>query len=176
MTVNVFLERTFDAPLTPQDVVGSGRHSAWCFELHRVQWHGSFLARDGRALVCRFEAPDLESARIALRTAGADVERMWLGSVAGGGPSATANVVVARPFPAPARFEDVAALEKAKAWCLEAHRVAYSHTYYSRDGTRMLCFYAAPDAEAVRFAQREAEMPHDAVWAGVPIEPAAPVA
>lgn len=173
MTANVFLERTFEQPLTAQDVLGSGRESAWCFDLHRVRWHGSFLAHHGRTLVCRFDAPDLESARIALRAAGASVARIWLGSVAGDERPGAANVVVTRSFASPVRFEDIAELERAKAWCLETHRVTYSHTYYSLDGKRMLCFYAAPDAEAVRVAQREAAMPVDGVWAGAAIVPEA---
>lgn len=172
MTAHVFLERTFDEPLTADDVIGSGRESAWCFELHRVLWQSSFLSRDGRALVCHFAAPDLESARIALRTAGANLSRIWLGAVVGDGRPGAANVVVARSFDAPVTFEEISAREGAKAWCLETHGVTYSHTYFALDGRRMLCFYAAPDAEAVRVAQREAAMPVEAVWAGAAVLPA----
>ena len=39
-------------------------------------------------------------------------------------------------------------------------------------GKRMLCFYEAPDAEAVRIAQREAAMPAEAIWACSTIMPA----
>lgn len=173
MNAHVFLERTFDEALTTEAVIGSGRESAWCFDLHRVVWQSSFLSLDGHTLVCHFAAPDLESARIALRTVGANVARLWLGNVEGDGRPAGANVVVARSFGLPVTFEDVAARERAKAWCLEAHGVAYTHSYCSLDGKRMLCFYAAPDAEAVRVAQREADMPVEAVWAGAPVLPAA---
>jgi hypothetical protein len=41
----------------------------------------------------------------------------------------------------------------------------------ARNGKRMLCFYEAPDAEAVRKAQREAAMPADCVWPCVAIRP-----
>jgi hypothetical protein len=44
--------------------------------------------------------------------------------------------------------------------------VTHTHSFFSLDGKRMLCFYDAPDAEAVRIAQREAAMPASAVWAG----------
>jgi hypothetical protein len=67
MTVAAFLERTFDEPLTPADVIDGGRESQWCFDLHRVQWNGSFLALDGRTMICSFAAPDMESARLAMR-------------------------------------------------------------------------------------------------------------
>jgi hypothetical protein len=171
MTTHVFLERTFAEALTPDDVLGGSRESAWCFDLHRVRWHSSFLARDGRAMVCRFSAPDLESARIALRDSNADVSRLWLGAVHEASRAAVPNVVVERSFAAPVRFEDIAAAERAKSWCLETHRVHPTHSYLSLDGRRMLCFYEAPDAEAVRASQREADMPVDGVWAGTRIVP-----
>jgi hypothetical protein len=173
VTAHVFLERTFEDPLTPEDVFVLGRESAWCFDLHRVRWHGSFLSNDGHAMVCRFSAPDLESARLAMRDGNIDLSRFWSGTVIEGERAGTPNVVVERSFASPVRFEDIAALERAKAWCLEAHRVTYLRSYMSLDGKRMLCFYEAPDAEAVRIAQREADMPVAGVWAGAPVTPEA---
>lgn len=172
MTTSAFLERRFEQPLTPEDVFRSGGEAAWCFGLHRVNWHASFLSRDGRALICWFSAPDLESLRLALRERGMDMSRFWPGTVHEGEGSAAPNVVVARSFASPVRFEDIEALERAKAWCLEAHRVTHTRSYFSLDGKRMLCFYEAPDAEAVRIAQREAAMPVDAVWSGTLLTPA----
>jgi hypothetical protein len=69
------------------------------------------------------------------------------------------------------RYEDIKALGEAKAWCLETYNVQYAHTFFSLDGKRMLCFYSAPDAEAVRNVQREAGAPVSALWAGSPIPP-----
>jgi hypothetical protein len=172
MAVNLFLERTFAEPLTSEEVLNAARGSAWCFDLHRVRWHGSFLRRDGHALICWFSAADAESARLALREADADLSRLWSGTVHMGPEPVSPNVVVERSFPASVRFEDIAALESAKAWCLEAHRVSYAQTFFSLDRRRMLCLYSAPDAEAVRAAQREALMPVDTVWACSPIVPA----
>jgi hypothetical protein len=79
--------------------------------------------------------------------------------------------VVARSFPAPVEFDDVASLGRNKQWCFDTHRVSHAMSFHSLDGKRMLCFYAAPDAEAVRKAQREAAMPVEAIWAGASIEP-----
>lgn len=171
MTANLFLERTFDEPLTSEDVLAGGRELAWCFDLHRVRWHGSFLSRDGRAMVCRFSSPDMESARLAMREPGMDLSRLWAGTVHQGPSSAAPNVVVERSFAAPVRFEDIAALERAKRWCLETHAVGYAYSFFSLDRKRMLCFYEAPDVESVRVAQREAEMPVAGVWPGTPIAP-----
>jgi hypothetical protein len=141
------------------------RETAWCFDLHRVRWHGSFLGRDGRAMICRFSAADIESARLALRDPDVDLSRFWCGTVHASPNAAAPNVVVERSFTAPVQFEDIAGIARAKAWCLDAHRVSHTHSFFSLDGKRMLCFYAAPDAEAVRVAQREAAMPVDAIWA-----------
>ena len=171
MTANLFLERTFDESLTPEDVLEGGRESAQCFDLHRVRWHGSFLSQDGRTMVCRFSAVDMESARLALRDPDVDLSRFWPGTVHQGGSRALPNVVVERSFATAVRFEDVAAIGLAKPWCFETHRVHHTHSFFSRDGKRMLCFYEAPDAEAVRVAQREAAMPADAVWPCAAITP-----
>jgi len=171
MTANVFLERTFDEPLSPEDVLDGGRESAWCFDLHRVRWHGSFLSRDGHAMVCRFSAPDMESARNALRDPDTDLSRLWAGTVHGAPHAGPPNVVVERSFAAPVRFKDIAGLAQAKRWCLETHRVRHTHSYFSLDGKRMLCFYEAPDAEAVRIAQREAALPVEGIWPGALITP-----
>jgi len=171
MTANLILERTFDEPLTPADVLEGGRESAQCFDLHRVHWNGSFLALDGRTLICTFSAPDMESARLALRDPGMDLSRLWSGSVYTGTSSTAPNVVVERSFEAPVRYEDIKALGEAKAWCLETYNVRYAHTFFSLDRKRMLCFYKAPDTEAVRSVQREAGAPVSAIWAGAPVAP-----
>jgi hypothetical protein len=61
-------------------------------------------------------------------------------------------------------LEEIQAMEDAKQWCLDTHRVKFARTFFAHDRKRMLCLYAAPDAEAVRAAQREAGMPVDRVW------------
>ena len=62
--------------------------------------------------------------------------------------------------------------EQAAAWCLDTYKVKYSHSVHSLDRKRMLCFYAAPDAEAVRSVQREARAPVSAIWSGTSVAPA----
>jgi len=172
MTVSLILERTFDEPLTPADVVEGGRESKWCFDVHHVRWHGSFLSADGHTMVCRFSAPDIESARNALRDPDIDLSRLWSGATYVSPTTAAPNVVVARSFVEPVQFEDVAAIGRRKSWCFDTHRVTHTTSFHSLDGKRMLCLYSAPDAEAVRKAQREAAMPVEAVWACTAIVPA----
>ena len=93
----------------------------------------------------------------------------WAGTVhdspaEGAPPADAANVAVERSFEAPVTLEEIQAIEDAGASCLEARDVAFVRTFFSRDRKRMVCLYRAPDAEAVREAQRGAKMPVDAVW------------
>jgi Nickel responsive protein SCO4226-like len=161
-----FLEREFEPALSVNDVVSIARGSGWCFEIYNVAWHGSLLSADGRRLVCQFSSADAESVRMALRRAEADVTQLWTGTVhAAPVVDVPANVLVERSFDAPVAIEDLQAKEDAKSWCLETHRVKFVRSFFARDRKRMLCLYSGPDAEAVRAAQHEAEMPVDRVWA-----------
>jgi Nickel responsive protein SCO4226-like len=174
---DLILERSFDEPITMDDVHAGAEEARECFELHRVAWIVSLLSLDGRKRVCRFHAPDAESVRIALQTARADISRLWSGTVhdAPGCTRAdrrTANVLVERRFDAPVALGDIQALARAGAWCLEAHRVTFLRSFFSADRKRMLCMYRAPDAESVRLAQREAKMPVEDVWAFTATRPA----
>lgn len=75
-------------------------------------------------------------------------------------------VVVERSFEEPADLERLQEMENRAAFCLAAHRVTFVRTLFSADKKRMICVYTAPDAEAVRVAQRQAGLPFDRVWAG----------
>ena len=171
---DVFLERQFEPPLSLDDVGLMAADSGPCFDRHRIRWNQSFLSSDGGQLLCWFTAPDAEAGRVALRAAGADVTHLWPGTVHDApGPDAPpmvdANVVVTRRFDTPVSLDDIQAIEDAGAWCLETYRVKFVRTFFSLDRRRMICLYRAPDAESVRQAQRQAEMPVEVVWAFRPV-------
>lgn len=176
--IDVFVERCFAAPLTPEIVSRVTLAAGGYLDRHRVAWQGSLLARDGRRLVCHFRAPDTEAARVGLRQAGADVRRLWAGTVheAVGQHGPAGNVLVERTFAEPMNLADVQAIEDAGAACLQNHRVRFLRTFFSFDRRRMLCLYQAPDAESVRIAQRQAGMPMEAVWAFQRVAPPASTA
>ena len=168
--VDVFVERTFDPPLTSETLEQMFEGSRGCLGLYRIDHVRSLLSPDMSRLVCQFSGPDAESVRAALRKAGADVSRLWPGTTHDA-PGVTtddiaqANVLVQRHFDAPVALGDIQAIEDEGAWCLEARNVQFVRTYFSSDRTRMVCLYRAPDAESVRAAQRQAKMPLDDVWA-----------
>lgn len=162
---HLILERSFDPPLTREDVITVAKSVGWCYQTHGVHWHGSMLGEGGRAVVCRFESADAESTRLALRQTQADMSRFWVSTVHEAPDPVTPNVVVEREFDDPADLSALQAEEDSKQWCLDAHGVRFARTYFSQDRKRMLCLYAAADAEAVRLAQQKAGMPFNRVWA-----------
>lgn len=167
---DMILEREFDPPVAAGDVVAMGEESHDCFGMHRVDWQQSFLAAGGRRLFCWFSGPDAESVRLALRQSGVGAHEIWRSTVHDsadeGAPDwRLANVVVERRWDSPVALDDIQAIENAGAHCLETWNVRFARTFFASDRTRMACLYQAPDAEAVRMAQRQAGMPMERVWA-----------
>lgn len=175
----MFYERQWERPLTEADLERMDRESALCLGLYRVDWQGSLLSKDRRRLLCHFSAPDAESVRMALRHNGGIGGPLWSCTVHDA-PQLDdallerANVVVLRSFERAVDLADLQAIEDANIGCLETHNVRFARTFFSTDETRMACLYAAPDAESVRIAQRQAGMPFDTVWAFDQIRPHAP--
>jgi len=73
-------------------------------------------------------------------------------------------VIVEREFDEPADVKALFQKESEGGWCLEAHNVRYLETILSKDRRKMVCLYEAPDAEAVRTAERRIDMPITRVW------------
>lgn len=176
---DVFVERQWDEPRTDADLELMMENSAGCLARHRCDWNGSLLSADRRDLVCHFSGPDTESVRIALRQAGSPYIAAWAGTVHDA-PGITdaglekANVLVARRFVEPVDLADIQALEDAGKGCLDTHRVCFVRSFFSLDRKRMICLYEAPDAESVRIAQREAQMPVERVCSFLRMAPVSP--
>ena len=176
--VHLFLEQSFNPPMSVESVRTITRDRSDCCIMHNVHWCSSLLTADGRKMVCQFQSPDMESVRTALREVDVDTSILWPGTIHENpglidSARSSANVLVSRHFKEPVLLEDVQAKEDAGAWCLEAHNVLFILTYFSVDRTRMLCLYCAPDAESVRLAQTGAGMVFDSVRSFTKIAPAA---
>jgi hypothetical protein len=166
-------------PVTAGYVEHSIRAGGWCNELYGLTHLGSLLGPDGLALICFYRAPDAEAVRNVSRQSSMPYDRVWSATLHGPGGSEpltaqslpqrtddapSETVLVSRAFAAPVVFEDLQAQEDAQAWCLQSHRVRFLQSLFSLDRRRMLCLYAAPDAEAVRHAQRGAGLPFEQIW------------
>jgi hypothetical protein len=73
-------------------------------------------------------------------------------------------VLVERRLDRPHSFEELQQRENCASSCFRLHQVVPIRSYFSRDRTRLVCVYEAPDAEAVRRANRTANLPFDDVW------------
>jgi FMN phosphatase YigB (HAD superfamily) len=77
----VVMEQIFDEPLSDEDQARFAKRLDECLELRSGAWARSYLASDRTRMVCEFEAPDAESVREALRSAGLRFERVWAADV-----------------------------------------------------------------------------------------------
>ena len=77
----VVVERLFQAPATLDFVSNTLHRAQWCLDLHRASLVESFLAFNGRSMVCVFRAPDAESVRLANKQGGVPYADVWTASV-----------------------------------------------------------------------------------------------
>lgn len=170
---NVVVEMLYDPPLPPTNFTETLGAASWCFQLHQVAHRRAHLALDGHKSACVFDAPDAESVRLALRQLDCGDALVWSATVHDPPELEAAHdalrdgaeiIVVERSFAQPAPFEELQERETRGAWCLAQHAVRFLRTYAARDERRMLCLYAAPDAESVRLAQAKADMPFERAW------------
>ncbi len=71
------VERTFNPPLTPEELADTEKRMAPCLDIYDVQWLRSYWSDDRLRMVCEYEAQDSESVRNVQREAGAKFDRVW---------------------------------------------------------------------------------------------------
>lgn len=71
------VERLFETPLSVAALEEKEARLSPCLESYCVRRLQSYLARDGRRLVCIYDAPDAESVRQIQRSASLAYERLW---------------------------------------------------------------------------------------------------
>jgi hypothetical protein len=75
------------------------------------------------------------------------------------------HIIVERSFETPLTQDELDAVEKRMAPCLDLYNVRWIRSYWSADRCRMICEYDAPDVASVRNVQREAAAKFDRAWA-----------
>lgn len=74
---NVLVERTFNEPVTLEQIQSIARGAAWCMETHHVRIARTFFSVDRKRMLCFYEAPDAESVRLAQREAAMPADTVW---------------------------------------------------------------------------------------------------
>jgi hypothetical protein len=77
----IVMERSFEVPLSDDEMAAQGKRLDECLELRQGAWARSYIAADRRRMICEFEAPDAESVREALRSAGQTFDHVWSAEV-----------------------------------------------------------------------------------------------
>ncbi len=79
----IMVERSFEPPLTEEELRAVEARMAPCLELYDVRWIRSFWSSDRRRMICEYDAADAASVRNVQREAEAKFERMWAAEVLG---------------------------------------------------------------------------------------------
>lgn len=76
------------------------------------------------------------------------------------------DVFYLRPVFPPTRLDELSQMAARAQGCFALHRVNWQMSFLSLDGSAMLCWYRAPDAESVRIALRQLGADMSGVWPG----------
>lgn len=74
---NVLVERSFEDPVSLQDIQDIEEAGTDCLESRDVRFIRSYFSRDRKRMICLYEAPDAESVRQAQREAGVPFDDAW---------------------------------------------------------------------------------------------------
>lgn len=162
----VVVERSFAEPA--EYTALQARELEPCLQRHRVRARYTLFSRDRRHMVCVYDAPDAEAVRRTQDENEMPYDRVW-SAQALRLPPATRDpryewVVVQRLLPHAVTLPEIEAAAADPLGCNRRHRCSLLDSVLSLDGTRMICQYSAPDAESVRNASTQGQVPFVRVW------------
>ncbi|MGN6183771.1 MAG: DUF4242 domain-containing protein [Thermoanaerobaculia bacterium] len=73
----VVVERSFEEPVSYEEIQARENESAWCLDVHRVKFLHTYLSKDRKRMICLYEAPDAEAVRRANETGGLPFEKVY---------------------------------------------------------------------------------------------------
>ena len=168
----IVVERSFDSPADMDALRAREEQGASCSEARDVVRRYSVRSLDGLHVACLYDAPDTEAVRDVYQKAQLPFDRIWSASVRlGEGVDALQprreRVIVQRDLPMVVTLEEYAALGDRAADCMMRHRARLLEAYLSADGRIGLCHFEGVDAESVRVANEESEVPFARAWTAV---------
>lgn len=82
-----------------------------------------------------------------------------------------ATVILERSFDPPLTEQRFGQLAARLAPCLDRSGIQWMRSHMSRDRTRLICEFEAPDAGVLRGALRQARIEYDRVWSAAFLRP-----
>jgi hypothetical protein len=74
---NVIVERSFDEPVTLDDIQAQEDANQWCLDTHGVKFVQTLFSRDQKRMLCLYSAADADAVAEAQRKAEMPVDRIW---------------------------------------------------------------------------------------------------
>jgi len=161
---DVFVECKVETSLDGQALRQLTDEVAECRDLYRVRFEESFSEREGGRLICHFRAPDAESVRMALRCSGADIGLVWAGSIHKRLRQSRVNVVVEHRLSSSPKMEASALVDDIATDWFDRYGFRLARAIVSRDCTRMIGLYEAPDTESIRLGGKQGHLPVTSFW------------
>lgn len=79
----IIVERSFEKPLTEDELKAIEARMAPCLDLYSVRWIRSYWSADRQRMICEYEAPDAASVKSVQREAEAKFDRVWVADILG---------------------------------------------------------------------------------------------
>jgi hypothetical protein len=79
----IIVERSFETPLTQEELEAVEARMAPCLDLYNVRWIRSYWSADRKRMVCEYDAADVASVRNVQREAAANFDRAWVADLRG---------------------------------------------------------------------------------------------
>jgi hypothetical protein len=77
------VERSFETPLTEDQLRATEQRMVPCLDLYRVRWIRSYWSVDRKRMLCEYEATDAASVKSVQREAEAMFDRIWPADILG---------------------------------------------------------------------------------------------
>lgn len=77
----IVVDQSFEQPIADEEYARLARRLDPCLDVRNAMWRRSYVSADKRHVTCEFEAPDAESVREAMRSAGVPFDRVWAADV-----------------------------------------------------------------------------------------------
>lgn len=165
----IVVETVVEQPLTDEALQEADSRALPCLQARNARWCYSLLSSNRQRMICTFEAPDVESVRVAYRKARVEFNRMWAAEMLvpeGATPmwNEPALKVLESSYPDGLTDQQWQEASQLMLPCYAERKIEWLRSYVSLDRTRVVCEFNAPDAEVIREAHHKFGVAFDRVW------------